>query len=149
MILFVNNILMQYVGIIIAWICVFRLTYILQFKICTFTVTQRFIVVIRQLWIQRVIISSVVWDIQFSVSVHKREVSVTIQTSYTVLANGNEIFIKQVYNWCRRITKYRLGIGINPVRTSRYISACKDGILDCNTRFIYLFPFSGLTYQCV
>ena len=77
-----------------------------------------------------VVVCTIVSDIQLTVSIYQRQVTITVQTTYTTPTDRDEVTVIDIMDRCRSITEYRISIGKHFGRTRRGITTGKYGIVD-------------------
>ena len=108
---------------------VIRLTYILQLEVGTFTIAQRLVFFQRNLLIQTIVVSSVVGDIQLTITTHQRQVTTTIESTSMLRTNSNEVVVIDIIKRSSGITEYRCGIAI-ALTVRRHVTSGKHSIVD-------------------
>ena len=85
------------------------------------------------LWVNMVVVSTVVGDVCFTIAVNQRQVTVTIKAAYTSSTDRDQVAVIDVVYRCRSIAIYRRGIGIHIGRTRRGVTTGKYSIMNNHT----------------
>ena len=109
---------------------------ILQFEVGSLTVVEPLVFVVADGTVQVVVVGAVVGDVQFAVAVNQRQVTVAIEATHAVAANGHQVFVEHVGHRCRGIAEHRVCVSIDRIGTGRHVTAGKDGIADGDAQVI-------------
>ena len=131
------------VGIFIN-ICTFLHTLVLQLIISLLTCWQKLIFIVSQLFLDMLIVGTVVGDIQLAVAIYEGQVTIAIQATGMTCSDSNEVTVINIMDRCRSVTINRLIVGILRTTTSRNITTGKDSIVDNDTTGIKTFPFRAI-----
>ena len=90
-----------------------------------------------------IIVGAIIGDIQTTVAIYERQVTITIKTTSMTRTQGNEVTMVSIMDRSRHIAIHRSGVGIHRGRTSWSITTSKHGIANDDTCRIKAFP-SGI-----
>ena len=110
-------------------------TTVVEDEISTLTVTHTLIFLYRDSLIIIIIVSTVVINMQFPPSVHKRQVTITIKSTDMFCTDRNQVTVVSITKGCRHITINGSGINRHLVTTLDHITTGKDRIMNSDTCF--------------
>ena len=115
--------------------------HILQLIVGFLAIGQLFIVLQFQGFFQAVIVGAVVVDMQFTEAVDQCEVTVAIETTHLLSAEGDEVVVIDIAQRGCGVAIDGNRVGIEVVTTLGDVSTGKEGVVDGDASGVELFPF--------
>ena len=125
---------------------------VFQLVIGSLTCRENFVLRQCDIICDMIIVCAIVGDVQFAITVHEGQVTITVQATRMTCTNRYQVTIIDVINRCGCVTKQCCSIGKHLVVTRRNVTTGKDGIVDDDTVHIQTAPccsVSGLVLQGV
>ena len=92
-------------------------TIILQLEVGTFTVGQFKVIFIRYVIRHTIVVGTIVGNIQLAIAIYEGQVTVAVETTDMLCADGDEVAVENVVKCSRGVTIDGDGIGIHLVGT--------------------------------
>ena len=87
----------------------------------------------RNFWVCIVVISTIVGDVQFTIAIDQRQVTITVQSTYTTSTDRDEVTVIDIVDRSCSITEYSRSISKNLGRTGRCVTTGKYSVVDNDT----------------
>ena len=94
--------------------------------------------------IEAKVIGSIIGDVQLTITIHHREVTTAIQSTYMFCSDGNKVSVIDIVERCRHVAEYRRSVGIRLITAGRNVTTTKHGIVNNDTTIDLVVTLSFL-----